>query len=56
MTTFSELVVCVIADLRRAGFNNDADELQHLVEVVLDQNVSPSTRRGVLKQIESRCQ
>ena len=55
MTTFSELINNIVSDLHRAGFIKDADELQHLANLALDQNLLANTRRDALGQIEMRC-
>ncbi|MGJ7915272.1 hypothetical protein ACI48D_07305 [Massilia sp. LXY-6] len=55
MTTFSELVTSIISDLRQGGFVKDADELQHLANLALDQTLLADTRKDALKKIEMRC-
>lgn len=55
MTTFSELITSIVSDLRQGGFVKDADELQHLANLALDQTLSADTRKDALKQIEMRC-
>ena len=55
MTTFSELISSIVTDLRQGGFIRDADELQHLADLALDQTLSANTRKDALKQIEMRC-
>jgi hypothetical protein len=56
MTTFSELVTSIVSDLRQGGFVKDADELQHLANLALDQTLLADTRKDALKKIEMRCQ
>ena len=55
MTTFSELITSIVADLHQGGFVKDADELQHLANLVLDQTLLADIRKDALKQIEMRC-
>jgi hypothetical protein len=55
MTIFSELIASIIADLRQGGFIKDADELQYLANLALDQILSAYTRKDALRQIEMRC-
>ncbi|WP_322401163.1 hypothetical protein [Massilia luteola] len=55
MTTFSELITSIVSDLHQVGFTKDADELQHLVDLALDQTLLANTRNEALKQIEMRC-
>ncbi len=55
MTTFSELITSIVADLRQGGFIKDADELEHLANLALDQTLLADTRKDALKQIEMRC-
>ena len=55
MKTFSELITSIVSDLHQGGFIKDADELQHLADLALDQTLSAATRKDVLKQIEMRC-
>jgi hypothetical protein len=55
MTTFSELINSIVSDLRQGGFIKDANELQHLANLALDQTQLEDTRKDALKQIEMRC-
>ncbi|WP_208281766.1 hypothetical protein [Massilia oculi] len=55
MTTFSELTNSIISELYQGGFTRDADELQHLANLAIDQTLSASIRKDALKQIEMRC-
>ncbi|WP_198117672.1 hypothetical protein [Massilia rhizosphaerae] len=55
MTTFSELIASIASDLRQGGFIKDADELQHLADLALDQTLLADARNEALKQIEMRC-
>ncbi|MGF6276436.1 hypothetical protein ABIB38_004851 [Massilia sp. UYP11] len=55
MTTFSELITSIVADLDQGGFFKDADELRHLANLALDQTLLAGIRRDALKQIEMRC-
>lgn len=55
MTTFSELIASIAADLHRGGFIKHADELQHLANLALDLTLLTDTRKDALKQIEMRC-
>jgi len=55
MTTFSELINSIISDLHQGGFIKDADELQHLANLALDQTLLADTRSDALNQIEMRC-
>ncbi|WP_426196929.1 hypothetical protein [Massilia sp. DWR3-1-1] len=55
MTTFSELIKSIISDLHQAGFIKDADDLQRLANLALDQTLLTDTRNDALKQIEMRC-
>lgn len=55
MTKLSELITNTVSDLRQGGFIKDADDLQHLASLSLDQNLLTETRKEALKQIEIRC-
>ena len=55
MTTFSELITSIVSDLHQEGFIKDADELQHLAKLALDQTLLNYTRKDSLKKIEMRC-
>jgi hypothetical protein len=55
MATFSDLVTSIASDLHQAGFTKDADELQHLANLGLDQYLLADTRKDALKQIEMHC-
>lgn len=55
MTTFSELITSITSDLHQGGFIKDADELQHLANLGLDQTILADTRKDALIQIEMRC-
>ena len=55
MKIFSELITSIVSDMHHGGFIKDADELQHLADLALDQTLSADTRKDVLKQIEMRC-
>jgi len=55
MTSFSELITSIISDLHQGGFIKDADELQHLAKLALDQTLLNDTRKDSLKKIEMRC-
>lgn len=55
MTTFLELINSISSDLHLGGFIKDADELQHLANLALDQTLLANARRDALKQIEMRC-
>lgn len=55
MTTFSELITSIVADLHQGGFIKDADELQRLANFALDQTLLADNRKDALKQIEMRC-
>jgi hypothetical protein len=56
MTTFSELITSTVSDLHQGAFMKDADELQYLANLALDQTLLEDTRKDALKQIEMRCQ
>ena len=55
MTTFSESISSIVTDLHRGGFIRDADELQYLTDLALDQTLLTNTRKDALKHIEIRC-
>ncbi len=55
MTTFSDLITSIVADLRQGGFIKEADELHGLASLALDQTQSTDSRKDALKQIEMRC-
>jgi hypothetical protein len=55
MTTFSELITRIVADLHQGGFVNDANELRRLANLALDQTLLADARKDALKQIEMRC-
>ena len=55
MTSFSELVTGIVSDLQQCGFTKDANELQHLANLALNQSVLADVRKDALKQIEMRC-
>lgn len=55
MTTFSKLITSIVSDLHQGGFIKDADELQHLANLALDQTLLADKRKDALKQIEMRC-
>lgn len=55
MTAFSELTTNIISDLHQGGFIKDADELQRLADLALDQTLLANTRNEALKQIDMRC-
>jgi hypothetical protein len=55
MTTFSGLITSIVADLHQGGFTKDADELQHLANLALDQTLLAETRKDAFKQIEMCC-
>lgn len=55
MTTLSELITGIVGGLHRGGFIKDADELQHLADLALDQTLLANTRKDALRQIEMRC-
>lgn len=55
MTIYSELVTSIVSDLHHGGFVKDADELQRLASLALDQNLLENVRIDALKQIEMRC-
>lgn len=55
MTAFPELIISIISDLRQGGFFKDADEMQHLGALALDQTLLRDTRKDALKQIKMRC-
>jgi len=55
MMTFSEILTSIILDLNQCGFVNEADDLQRLANLALDEDESPNTRHDALKQIEMRC-
>jgi hypothetical protein len=55
MTTFSELITSIVSDLHQGGFIKDANELQHLANLALDQTLFAHARKDALKQIEMRC-
>jgi hypothetical protein len=50
LTSFSELTTNIVSDLYRGGFIKDADELQHLANLVLDQTLLADTRKDALRQ------
>lgn len=52
---FSQLISPITADLRQAGFIKDADELQHIANLALDETLLACIRTDALKQIEMRC-
>lgn len=55
MTDFSALINNIVSDMHQGGFNKDADELQHLASLTLDQTLPAETRKDALNQIELRC-
>jgi hypothetical protein len=55
MTTISESISSIVADLNQGGFFKDADDLQHLADLALDRTLSADTRKDALNQIEMRC-
>lgn len=55
MRTILELVSTIVADLQQGGFIKDADDLQHLANLALDQTLLIDTRKDALKQVEKRC-
>jgi hypothetical protein len=55
MTTFSELITSIVSDLHRGGFIKDADDLQRLANLALDQTLLVNARNDALKQIGIRC-
>jgi len=55
MTTFSELITSIISDLHQGGFIKDADDLQHLANLALDQTMLADTRKDAFKKIGMRC-
>ena len=55
MTTLSELITSIVSDLHQGGFIRDADELQHLANLALDQTLLADARKDALKQIAMRC-
>jgi hypothetical protein len=55
MTTFSELITSIVSDLQQGGFIKDADELQALANLALDQTLSADIRKDAFKKIEMRC-
>jgi hypothetical protein len=55
MMTFPELITSIVSDLHQGGFVKDADELQRLGSLALDQTLLIDARKDALKQIEIRC-
>lgn len=55
MTNFLELITNTVSDLHQGGFIKDADELQQLGNLALDQTLSATSRSRALKEIELRC-
>lgn len=55
MTTFSKLITSIVSDLHQVGCIKDADELQCLANLALDQTLLADRRKDALKQIEMRC-
>lgn len=55
MTTLLELITGIVCDLHRGGFIKDADDLQHLANLALDQSLLGDTRKDALREIEMRC-
>jgi len=55
MTTFSGMITSIASDLCQGGFIKDADELQQLANLALDEALLAETRKGALKQIDMRC-
>jgi len=55
MATFSELITSLVSDLHQEGFVKDADELQSLANLALNQNLLTNVRKDAMEQIEMRC-
>ena len=55
MTTFSGMITSIASDLCQGGFIKDADELQQLANLALDEALLAETRKNALKQIDMRC-
>jgi hypothetical protein len=55
MTTLSELIRTIVSDLYQSGFIKDADDLQRLANLALDQTLMVSARNDALKKIAMRC-
>ena len=55
MTIFSGMVTSIASDLCQGGFIKDADELQQLANLALDEALLAETRKNALKQIDMRC-
>jgi hypothetical protein len=49
MAIFSELITSIVSDLHRGGFIKDANELQHLANLALDQTLFVDIRKDALK-------
>lgn len=55
MKNFLDSITKIINDLNQAGFNKDANDLQELATLALDENLSRDIRKDALKQTDSRC-
>lgn len=55
MTTLLELISSTASDLHQGGFVKEANELQDLTNLSLDQTLSADVRKDALKKIEMRC-
>lgn len=55
MTNFLDLIASIASDLQQEGFIKEADELQNLATVALDQTLLQNIRKDALKEIEMRC-
>jgi len=55
MKNFLDSITKIINDLNQAGFNKDANDLQELATLALDENLSRDIRKDALEQTDSRC-
>lgn len=55
MPTISELTRTIVSDLHQRGFINEANELQHLADLALDETLLTEARENAVKQIQTRC-
>lgn len=55
MNNFLDLITSIASDLQQERFIKEADELQHLATVALDQTLLSNIRKDALKEIEMRC-
>jgi hypothetical protein len=53
--TFFELTTDIISDLQHGGFIIEAEELQYLADLALDETLVADMRNDALKKIQIRC-